>query len=150
MQLLIYLLPYIKDYWKQIAVVFLVALLGLFIYNKGAQSVQKKWDASIAEAKDRARIIEQDNVILSNIIGGEYETGVKTIDDNFNAAIAGLRERASGDMPSTSDATCKFDEPTKRNAIYQENKRARLTLAREAEINTQRLISLQKWVKESK
>lgn len=116
-------------------------------YHQGEKSIQQKWDLENAKAVIAARETERNNEIFGNKIGVKYETGIKQIDDNFNAAIAGLHERTNGNLPSSTNPASKPNATTCRNTVYQENKRLRLELARQAEINTQRLISLQEWVK---
>lgn len=131
--------------WRIIAYSSSVIVLFSLGYHQGEKSVQQKWDLENAKAVISTRETERNNEIFGNKIGVKYETGIKSIDDSFNAAIAGLHERTNGNLSSSANPTSKPNATPCSNQLYKANER--LKLAREAEINTQRLISLQEWVK---
>jgi hypothetical protein len=136
----------LKNNYKILIAAFVLITYTLGVYVQGQKSTQAKWDLATAQAIIKAREIENNNALLNNKIGAKYETGIKSIDDAYNSALASLQSATSDGVrlsPSTtSKPTCatSADELPKRNA--------RLKLAREAELNTQRLISLQEWVQE--
>jgi len=133
--------------WKLLLAVIAFLAWGELRYSEGEARVQHKWDEANTKAIISARETEQQNAIFSNKIGEKYEANIQNIDDTYRAALAGLHERANGNLPATVNSTSKPDATTCRNTVYQENKRLRLELARQAEINTQRLMALQEWVK---
>lgn len=137
-------IPFLETYWKPIIIGIGVIVYSFFWYSVGVNHVQNKWDKSIQDATIKAHQIEADNQILSNSIGGKYATGIKIIDDNYNAAINSLQP-AGSNMPGKANSSSGIIRTTCTDAVYKAN--ARLKLAREAEINTQRLISLQEWVR---
>lgn len=139
-------LEMLKLNWKPALAITIAFLWSLGCYNAGKRTIRAEWQQSIVEAKEKALQIEHDNAIFSNVIGGKYETGIKVIDDNFNSAINSLQS-TSGDMPTKTNGTRKLDGKTCDNGLPQANKRKLLELAKQAEINTQRLISLQEWEK---
>lgn len=142
------LMTLLQSSWKTLLIGFIVAAIWGLGFDIGAEHIQRKWDASISAAKDTARNTEYQNVIFSNQIGGKYEANIQTIDDTYRSVLAGLPTNASSSLPTATNPTSESDTTACRNAVYQENKRLRLELARQAEINTQRLVALQEWVKE--
>ena len=135
------------NYWKPLFIGFLAITFGIGCFRQGEKSVQTKWDLANAQATVKAEEVEQKNAIFSNKIGEKYETKLQTIDDTYRAALASLQQPTSGNLPASTNSTSKPDVPTCSNQLHQAHKQARLELARQAEINTERLVELQAWVR---
>jgi len=142
------LLSLLKDNWKVIFAITCFVLWSIGCDQHGRRAVYAKWDESNAAATIHARQIETDNTILSGIIGGKYESSIKAINNNFDAAVRSLSADTSGNLSSKGNSTIQFNAATCSSSVHKTNER--LKLAREAEVNTQQLISLQEWIKETK
>lgn len=141
-------LELLKNNWKIVLAAVATLTWSLFCYHQGKETVQDKWNQSILEATAKARQIEKDNALISNIIGGKYESSIKTINDEYNTAI-GMQPASSG-MSRASRTSAIPTTTTCADSVYKANKRELLRLGKEAEINTQKLIHLQEWVKSIK
>lgn len=117
-----------------------------FCYNIGSTRVQNKWDKAVIEATIKARQIENDNSILNNIIGGKYENKLTAIDTSFSNAINRLQSTSSS-LPSTTITSSKSNGTTCSNRLSESISRKLIFLAREADKNTAKLISLQEYNK---
>lgn len=144
------IMGWIKTNWLPVAIVVGLAIYTLIInnsaYNRGYADLRLEWDKSIADAKEKIIATEKDRVILNSVIWGKYETGIKAIDDNFNTATSSLHQPASSNLRGKANTTSQLDATACNDKLYKAHER--LKLAREADINTQRLISLQEWVRE--
>lgn len=140
--MLILLLNLLKDNWKTVLAVICFSLWSIGCYNRGAEHVQAKWDKANIEATNKAYQIEHDNILVSNIIGGKYESSIAAINNAYNSAVR--LQPASSNLPSKTNSTSKPDAATCSNSVHKANERIRL--AKEAEINTAKLIALQEWV----
>jgi hypothetical protein len=148
---MIFLLLKFLDSNKPVLLIgFGLFVLSVVSYQQGVKSVREEWQEANDKARLEAILINQHNNSINDKTKALYDTGIKTIDDNYNAAIASLQPNTSGNLSSKTNTTSRAANCTSRNAVYKENKRLRLELARDAEINTQRLISLQEWTKEVK
>lgn len=147
MQLLTMVMPFLKNNWKFICAVFLLITFYVGGYRNGEQHVQARWDEANARAIIAARQTEYNNAIFSNQIGREYENRLQTVDDTYRAAMSGLYTATNSYLSATTNPASQPDATTCTNQIHRATKQARLELARQAEINTQRLIALQGWVK---
>ena len=143
------ILDLIKINWKPLFITTVAVLLLIGAYNQGKRNVQDKWDKTTALAIIDAREIEQENAVITNKIGTDYEKRKADIDAGFNAAIDGLLA-TSGDLPAKTNSACKFDATTNTGAVHKANARKLIALAKEAEINTAKLIALQAWEKMQK
>lgn len=141
------ILSLLRNNWKPIFIFLCFSLWSIGCYQQGARNVQGKWDLANAEAVIKARGIEHDNTLISNLIGGKYESSIDAINNAYNTAIS-LQPTASGDMSRTPKPTSKFNATACTDSVYKTN--ARLKLAKESEINTQKLIALQEWQKSVK
>lgn len=139
------LMIFLRSNWKILLIGGIVLLWSIGCYNQGARKIQQKWDKSILEATLQARGIEHDNAVLSNIVEGKYETGIKAIDDSYNTALRSLQPDTSGNMPAKSSAASKPDVTACDNRLYRANKQKLLEIGRQADINTQKLLLLQEW-----
>jgi hypothetical protein len=136
--------------WKPTLCIVLALFYTYFVYNKGADSVRSEWQEANAKAMIEARTIEQGNVKLGEKIGGDYEKNKSAIISNFNDVINGLQFATSGDMSSKSEPTSKPNATTSTSKVCETNKRKLIELGLQAELNTEQLIQLQEWIRESK
>lgn len=143
------LLSLLKNNWKFLLIASVAILWSLGCYQQGRRDVRAQWDASILQATIAARQIETDNAILSGIIEGKHHESIKGIDSSFDIAVKRLQSTSS-DMPCTSKTTPSSNGAASDNKLYRARKFQRLEDAKQAEINTQKLISLQQWESEVK
>lgn len=136
---------FLLTYWKQIGAVAIMIGALTFSYFKGAESVQAKWDLEVAKANIAARQAERNATIISNDIGIKHETNIKVIDSNYAAALDGVRKSYDNHLPNDKPTACKPYVESRADRIYKANERLRI--AREAELNTLKLIDLQEWVR---
>ena len=139
----------LKSYWKPLVGFLIVA----FIWGHG-NSVGRSYEKGLRNA-EKAKIIlaqkeiEKHNVKTAFEIGSGYAQIKDDIYGDYDKRINSLPEPTSSDA-GKSNATSRTNETPACSGLSQANKRKLLTLAREAEINTQQLIHLQKWVREVK
>lgn len=140
------LLSLLRNNWKLILILLCASIWSAVCWQAGARHIRNEWNIAILEATNKAREIESNNVLLNQKIGVKYETGIKAIDDAYNSALASLQPTASNGVRLTPTTASKPTCTTNADELHKRN--ARLKLARQAEINTQKLISLQEWVQE--
>ena len=132
----IFLTPILQN-WKLLIAVILELSMCVGFELHGRHVVQARWDATISNAQS---IIIKNNGIqdeINNSIGSEYEREIKKINEHFNALVAdSLPLTTSGSMSKVPLSPCKS------NAIPYDY--GILTKLHEAEINTKRLVDLQK------
>lgn len=144
----ILILNLLRNNWKIVFAITCFVLYSIGVYNRGAESVRAEWDSANTSATVIARQIETDNRILSGIIEGKHHATIESIDSTFNDAVKRLRSNPSSNLPCTSTPPSSANATTRASGIHKAN--GRLKLAKEAELNTQKLISLQEWVQEVK
>lgn len=142
------ILELIKANWKPLFAVTCVVLFGIGCYNKGKETVRGEWDKATALAIIDAREIEHENAATTNKVGTDYEKRKADIDAGFNGVLDILLAGTDGYMPSKTDPARSIDAKTCASRIPQANARKLAELAKEAEINTAKLIALQAWVSE--
>lgn len=135
-----------KANWKIIFIITIVVLWSLACYNSGKRTVRREWDKAIADATIKAREVEFDNNIKSNILGANHENKINAIDLVYADAINSLLNTSNDSVRASTSTTSKPDGCATSNRVYKANNRIRI--AREAERNTAKLIDLQGWVKE--
>jgi hypothetical protein len=104
-------------------------------------------ETAIAKQEAAVVVTERNQVTISNQQEAAYEGKVTTIDTSYDALFKRLYALPSGSVSPVSTATGKLDSATCNNKISKANSITLAKLAQAADIQTQRLISLQEWVK---
>jgi len=118
-------------------------------YNKGARDERSVWVAKEMAIQARQIEGERKDVKTAFEIGSDYENTKERIDNSFAGYINRLQSGA-GNTAMESNSTSKPNEKTTCAGLPERNKRKLLELARQAELNTQQLISLQRWIEETR
>jgi hypothetical protein len=139
----------LKTYWKPLTILVTLTIWSWFWYDAGRDAVKAKWEAEKARIVLAQREVEKHNIKTAWEIASGFSKTKDSIYSDFDNRINSLPEPTSSDA-GKGNATSRTDAATACSGLSQANKRKFLTLAREAEINTQQLIALQKWVRETR
>lgn len=139
------IIEFIKTYRVQLFISFIFVVWSIGCYNQGKKTVKAQWEKANNEALIKAREVEAKNNEVSNKIGVEYEKGKANIYNDYDTAINELFRSPYGNMPVKTNSSSKSDATSCTNKVYKANARKLIDLAKEAELNTQKLIDLQKW-----
>lgn len=134
----------LKNNYKLVSYAVAAMVLFAYGYYLGSGNTQSKWDAEKAVQVLAANDISNKQIKTAFEIGSSYEIKRNDIDNVFNRLL-----KANDSISSKADATSKPHDSTCSNRVPRAVKQDILMLAREAEINTQKLIALQKWIKDT-
>lgn len=122
-------------YWKPLAAILLMVTLYGYGYLRGMDSVQAEWD----KAQLRAA---QNNLKINAEVSNDYQKKIADLRKRYDA----IRLRSAGGV-RIPHAPGRPDAASGANRLPWEVAGPAGDLMYQADVNTQRLISLQEWVK---
>lgn len=150
------ILLFLRNNWKAIAVALLALALFFWGYHTGAHNVQAKWDAqklvdSQALVAAQTGVITQEHRAETLTLGvsNDYEKSVAGIDGNYAAFIDGLRPSAQAgiSLPAIPEAPGGHNAATCTHGLPDTDKAHLVAVAKDADIQTQRLMACQAWIR---
>lgn len=144
-------------YWFGAFIIWSMFMVSIGYEGKGWKDGKNEAEVAIVQQKDI--IAAENNVILkerldnqkTNEVSSAYETKISAIDNQYNAAVDGVR--GGGNTTSNSVSNISQSVPgntttANRNELSQQDKTILIKLAKQADIQTARLVACQTWVKE--
>jgi hypothetical protein len=140
-------MPFLKTYWKQIAVALAIAIVFGFGYHKGYSSQKREFDAFKLQIEANAKVQKQKNDLLvkkhekvTEDVAKDYEKAIKQLRSYYTNNRM-LNNPSSGRVSKNSSATIIPDGETK-SSLPDPTR----DIALDCSNDVLQLLFLQKWI----